>query len=373
MSKFLKCLLVLFVSLLCIGSYAQEKSKFRVVLDAGHGGKDDGTTHNGYVEKDIVLDVILKVGKLLAADPAIAVTYTRKTDVFIELRERAHIANRANADLFISIHCNGHKTGAASGTETFVMGLARNKTNLEVAKKENNVIMLEADYKVKYKGFDPNAPETLIGLTVMQEANMDQSIMLANQIDNNFKHKLNRNSRGVKQAPLWVLDATVMPGTLIELGFLSNKEEGRYVNSEAGKNELAKAIAQAVVDYKKIYFGGKAIEIEDFTTAPKTDAPATDKKKAMVEDTQPAVNAVVFKVKIATSNRDLQTTPSNFKKLKGISRVKAGNAYEYYYGNESSYDGCRDLLSEAKAKGYSSAFIVPFRDGKKITIEEALK
>ena len=180
----------LLFSLVFIGTsitFAQQATPFKVVLDAGHGGKDPGTMRGAIREKDIVLDVVLRLGKMLEQQPGIKVIYTRKTDVFIELRERAQIANKAKANLFISVHCNGVKSPVAKGTETFVMGMSRTDTNLDIAKKENGVIFLEDDYNQKYKGFDPNNPETLLGLKILQEEFLGQSIELASEIEKNFQ------------------------------------------------------------------------------------------------------------------------------------------------------------------------------------------
>jgi N-acetylmuramoyl-L-alanine amidase len=245
--KYLILLAFLFVTTL---NFSQNTTKFKVVLDAGHGGKDPGTMRGGIKEKDIVLDVVLKIGKILEQNKDISVVYTRKTDVFVELRERANIANKAKANLFISVHCNGVKSAAAQGTETFVMGMSRTDTNLDIAKKENGVIFLEENYNEKYKGFDPNNPETLLGLKILQEEFLDQSIELASMIEGNFSSKNKRFSRGVKQQPIWVLDATVMPGVLIELGFVSHVEEGKYISSEDGKNEMSTSISEAIITYK---------------------------------------------------------------------------------------------------------------------------
>jgi N-acetylmuramoyl-L-alanine amidase len=203
----------------CSTAFSQGNSKFRVVLDAGHGGKDYGAVYYGFIEKNIALNVTLKVGKLLEKDAGTQVLYTRKTDVFIELDERPEIANKADANLFVSIHCNGEAKKQAYGTETFVMGTTKNASNLEVAKKENAVISMEAD-KTKYAGFDPMRPETLIGIQLLQEAYVDQSIIVASKVQNGFTDDLKRKNRGVKQAPFWVLHKTAMPSILIELGFL---------------------------------------------------------------------------------------------------------------------------------------------------------
>ena len=254
----------LFFLLLILSSsfvLSQNATKFKVVLDAGHGGKDPGTIRGNIKEKDIALDVVLKLGKILEKNKDITVVYTRKTDVFVELRERANIANKAKANLFISVHCNSTTTAVPYGSMTLVMGMSRTGTNLEIAKTENAVIFQEADYKTKYKGFDPNNPETLIGLKIMQEESLLQSIELASLIQDGFKTKLNRKDKGVHQQPLWVLDATVMPGVLIELGFVSNPEEAKYLSSEEGKAELAQSIANSIIAYKNTFFSPSVADV----------------------------------------------------------------------------------------------------------------
>ncbi len=241
---------ILFFTLICNCSFSQNNQKFTVILDAGHGGKDFGAVYHGYVEKKVTLAIILKVGKILEKYQDIKIIYTRNTDEFIELTERAGIANRNNANLFISVHCNANRNIKAYGSETYVIGMSRSNMNFEVAKSENSVIFLEDNYKQTYKGFDPKNPETLIGLKLIQENNLTNSISLATKIQDNFVN-YDIKSRGVKQEPLWVLDASVMPGVLIETGFISNIEEGARLDSEVGQQESATAIAQAILEYKK--------------------------------------------------------------------------------------------------------------------------
>jgi N-acetylmuramoyl-L-alanine amidase len=252
-SKKTKIAFVFLIMMLMFDAYGQVNN-FKVTLDAGHGGKDDGAKYFGNKEKDLTLAVTLKVGKLLEQNPNINLIYTRKTDEFIELRERAKIANRANANLFVSIHCNANKSSAGNGSETYVMGMSRANMNLEVSKTENSVIFLEDNYQKTYKGFDPNKPETLIGLQIVQESNLTGSIDLANKIQNNFSNSIAIKSRGIKQEPLWVLDATTMPGVLIEIGFVSNKIDVSILESEDGQNDIAKAIANAILSYKNENF-----------------------------------------------------------------------------------------------------------------------
>ena len=365
--------ILLFFGLFLIGSssfYAQSKSKFKVVLDAGHGGKDPGAIYYGVKEKDIALDVTLRVGKILENNPEIKVSYTRKTDVFIELIDRPKIANKEDADLFISIHCNGAKSAQAYGTETFVMGLSRSAANLEVAKKENSVILLESNYQEKYKGFDPNKPESLIGMKLLQEEYLNQSIDLASKIETNFVSSNKRYSRGVKQAPLWVLDASYMPGVLIELGFLSNKAENNYLSSENGKNEMAQAIAKAIVNYKR-ELQGLAAETNFSTEEPqKYNAPVDDTNNS---NQVISSNGIIFKVQISASGTKLETLPKNFKGLSPISREQDGKLYKYFYAEETDFEQIKKRLEEAKKKGFSSAYVVAYKEGLKISVSEALK
>jgi N-acetylmuramoyl-L-alanine amidase len=252
-SKKIKIAFAFLTMLLMLNTYGQT-TNFKVTLDAGHGGKDTGAHYFGSKEKDLTLSVTLKVGKLLEQTPNVDLIYTRKTDEFIELRERAKIANRANSNLFVSIHCNANKSPIGNGSETYVMGMSRSNMNLEVSKAENSVIFLEDNYEKTYKGFDPNKPESLIGLQIVQESNLTSSIDLATKIQNNFSNSISIRSRGIKQEPLWVLDATTMPGVLIEIGFISNKIDLSVLESESGQDDIAKAIANAILSYKNENF-----------------------------------------------------------------------------------------------------------------------
>lgn len=224
-------------------------NKFIIVLDAGHGGHDPGNLGNGYLEKNIALNIVLRVGAILEKNSGVKVIYTRKDDTFVDLYVRGEIANKANADLFVSVHCDSH-TSDAHGAGTFVLGLHANKQNFEIAKKENSVIYLEDNYETRYADYDINSPESIIGLTIMQEEFLDQSINLAKDMQDNFSGRLKRNNRKVKQAGFIVLHQTFMPSILIETGFLTNKDEGAYLNSKKGQSEMGKAIADAIMKYK---------------------------------------------------------------------------------------------------------------------------
>ncbi|UCD60704.1 MAG: N-acetylmuramoyl-L-alanine amidase [Flavobacteriaceae bacterium] len=226
-----------------------QTDQFTVVLDAGHGGHDPGNLGNGYMEKNIALNIVLNVGRKLESHPDIKVIYTRKDDSFVDLYVRGEIANKANADLFVSVHCDSH-TSDANGAGTFVLGLHANKQNFEIAKKENSVIYLEDNYETRYAAYDINSPESVIGLTIMQEEFLDQSIMLGKMMQDNFSNNLRRNDRKVKQAGFIVLHQTFMPSVLIETGFLTNKSEGVYLNSKKGQDEMGTAIADAIINYK---------------------------------------------------------------------------------------------------------------------------
>jgi len=389
-TKKIKQSLAILACLVSFTAFSQSNKNFKVVLDAGHGAKDFGAVRTNFVEKNIALAVVQKVGKLLNKQPNVDVIYTRNSDVFIELVERANIANRANADLFVSVHCNSNPNPDAFGTETYVMGLTKVKSALEVAKKENEVITLEADYKLKYDGYDPASPESKIGITLIQEEHLEQGIAVASKIQDNFDKQLSRKSRGVKQAPFMVLHKTSMPSILIEMGFISNKNEGQYLNSEEGQNEIAKAIADAIMGYKKEYYGGTSVENridkdemrvekpKETVTPAKKDSAKSPETKAPVAKVEPKESktdskGVVFKVQISASGTKLETVPSNFNGLNSISVVSEGNLYKYMYGETSDYENAKQLVLEAKAKGFTSSYLIAFKNGKKVSIQEALK
>lgn len=347
---------------------------FKVTLDAGHGDHDFGAVYSGRIEKNIALAIVLKVGKILELNPNVNVIYTRKTDVFIDLVERANIANRANSNIFVSIHCNANKNTAADGTETYVMGLSKVASNLEAAKKENSVITLEKDYKRKYEGYDPNSPESMIGMTLMQEEYLDNSISLASKIEENFE-KLGKKLRqgGVKQAPFMVLHKAYMPRVLVETGFISNPTEGNILNSEEGQDEIAKAIAEAILSYKREYFGSGSPEAIEARPVRDTSTPAKNKVVESAAVKKNAPKGTFFKVQLIASIKKTPLEAKNFKGLNNVTMLYENNIYKYFYQETSDYETAKKYLQEAKSKGYGAAFLIANRDGEKISIQDAIK
>lgn len=338
---------------------------FTVVLDAGHGGHDPGNLGSGFKEKEIALDIVLRVGAILEKKPNIKVVYTRKDDSFVDLYVRGKIANDAQADLFVSVHCNSHNS-SAHGTETFVLGLNANKRNFEVAKKENSVIYMEEDYEVNYAAYDINSPESFIGLTMMQEEFLDQSVFLAKAIQDNFTDNLNRVNRGVKQAGFIVLHQTFMPSVLIETGFLTYRPEGAYLNSKKGKVDMAESIATAVEKYK-IHLAENVGNDFSFEANDHGQIDDFNASSTVVEE------GVTFRVQIAAGSRAIELKPYNFKGLDPISREKEGAIYRYYFGETASYDMVKEMQKRAKSKGYNSSFIVAFKNGEKVKVNSVLK
>lgn len=377
----IKVVLIVITCAISFGGFGQSK-KFKVTLDAGHGGHDYGATYHGHIEKNIALAVVLKVGKILEEQKNVEVNYTRKTDVFIGLVERANIANRVDANIFVSIHCNANKDIKGFGTETYVMGMTKNASSLSVAKSENEVVTMEKDYKQKYAGYDPNSPESMIGIFLMQEEYLENSIALAGKVEDAFA-ALGKKVRGggVKQAAFMVLHKAYMPRVLIEMGFISNIEEGAKLDSEEGQDEIAKAIASAIMSYKKEYYGNgngdednqKPSEILNQTVKETT----SKNVKVLTEELSPNKNTntsgTIFKIQISVSTKQLDLVPSNFNGLDNLTVSKGSTNYKYMYQETPSYDDAKRYLQDAKDRGFKTAFIIAFRDGKSISVQEALK
>jgi N-acetylmuramoyl-L-alanine amidase len=354
------CLLLVINTGLTYPGEAQSKpNQFIVVLDAGHGGKDPGAISNGYKEKEIALNVALELGSELEQHKDIRVIYTRKTDKFVELWKRADIANKADADLFISIHCNSVNNPTPYGTETWVLGENNADRNFEFAKKENEVIFLEDNYEENYSGFDPSSPESTIAIGIEQEVYIEQSIVLARSIEDSFINKAKRKSRGLKQHSLLVIRNTYMPSILVELGFISNKSEGAFLNSKAGQAKMSLALKEAILEFKKELDQNVG---QTFYVNPSEISSSND-----------SYEGVEFKVQLAASSRKLATKPYNFKGLDPVTRGYHGDLYRYYYGSTSDYNKAQDLQAEARNGGYPSAYIVAFRNGERVSLETVLK
>ncbi len=340
--------------------FAQQKP-FLVVLDAGHGGHDSGNRGNGYFEKKIALNIALKIGAQLEQKSGVKVIYTRDKDVFVDLIERANIANKVDADLFVSIHCDAFSSSQAFGAGTFVLGLHENERNFKVAQKENSVIFLEENYEQKYDGFDPNDPESVISLILMQETYLDQSIAAANTIQQSFVNNLKRKDRTVKQAGFIVLKYTYMPSVLVETGFLTNSSEGAFLNSSKGQNQMANAISSAILNYRDLLQAG--VQKETLTL----------ENKPVQKEVITSNSDLIFKVQIAASGNRLAAEGYNFKGLTPISREKSGKMYRYFYQTALTYEEAQQHLKMAQSKGYTNAFVVAYKSGKKIAISEALR
>jgi len=348
-----------------------------VVIDPGHGGKDPGAVVGNAREKDIVLDIGLKLGQLIKNNfPETKIIYTRDRDVFIPLYRRAEIANKKKADLFISIHANYEGSRSVQGTETFVLGQHRSQDNLEVAKKENSVILLEDDYNTKYEGFDPNSSESYIMFELVQDEYLEQSVMLASVIQNEFREQAKRIDRSVKQAGFLVLRETTMPSVLIETGFLSNSSERNYLLSEKGRANIASAIFTAFKDYKK------KIEEKSSFNLVTTETSVQDSKNQnskinsnVIEKTEKnnpfTQNSLFFSVQVAATSQSIEPNPSNFKGETNIFKINSENICRYYSGKFSTYKKAMEEKQRLQTK-FKDAFVVAFKNDRLISVKKAL-
>ncbi len=344
-NSFKKYFVTVFILLFAI---VGAQKKFTIVLDAGHGGTDEGANRKyddiGYIaEKNITLDIVLKVGSMLEKNKDFKVIYTRKTDVYPSLTERTNLANRSKADLFVSVHCNANTRTAPYGTETFVQGPDQNKTNLEIAKAENDVIYLDAQDRATFASYDPSTPESLIALKINQSKYLESSLIFGGMVEDNFANKDKRLSRGVKQQNLHVLRMNAMPSVLIETGFISNYEEALYLASEKGKQEISESIYNAIVGYKKV------MDKKAGRTAPKE--PEKPKEQPLKND---------FRILLMSTPMKYNYGDPAFKGLNYILPVKENGIYKYYY-SVSNYASIRDAnLKTARDAGFKNAYAVGF-------------
>jgi N-acetylmuramoyl-L-alanine amidase len=356
--------ITLILSLSLLNTQAQKR--FTVVIDPGHGGKDPGCVGIISKEKAINLAVALKFGSLIEQNHSdVQIIYTRKTDVFIPLDERANIANKYKADLFISIHVNAVKRGNASGTETYTLGLANSDENLDVAMRENSVILMEDDYLQKYEGFDPKSTESYIIFEFIQNKHMEQSISLASEVQKSFVRS-NRLNRGVRQAGLLVLRKTSMPSVLIELGFITNRTEERFMASVEGQATLAQTIYRAFDAYKKDY-DRKLGNIKDkqVITAPPDITASHTSSADNGETTTGQTSDIIYKVQILTSDKKLSVKDKRFKGYNDISFYMDKGIYKYTYGATSDYKTILNMHKKA-TKDFKGAFIIKTKDGKRV-------
>ncbi|MDG2332187.1 MAG: N-acetylmuramoyl-L-alanine amidase [Flavobacteriales bacterium] len=346
-----------------------------VVIDAGHGGKDPGAIGVTKVyEKDVALSVALKLGDLIKRNyPKTKVVYTRSTDVFIGLAERAKKANSISADLFISIHANAAVNKKAAGAEVWVLGLHKSEAALEIAKKENSSILMEDDHGSKYQDFDPKDPDAYIGLAMRQNAYLDQSLNLANAVQRRFVNDANRTDRGVKQAGFMVLYRTTMPSILIELGFLSHASEEKYLSSSIGQTKLSESIFKGFSEYKNMIDG---VNNSIKNTSPNEKIPESNKPSLEKPKTDSTVNQkdrVVFKVQISASSVSINTTPENFKGVKEVEQFEQKGIYKYTVGNFFTFEQAKTKQTSVRKLGFDSAFIIAFYNGQKIAVAEGVK
>ncbi|PLW98232.1 MAG: N-acetylmuramoyl-L-alanine amidase [Marinilabiliales bacterium] len=346
-----------------------------VVIDAGHGGKDPGAVSGGVLEKDIALSIALKTGAYIQENlPDVKVIYTRKDDNFVELHRRAGIANEAQADLFISIHCNANRSSKPYGTETYVMGLHKSQANLEVAKKENAAILLEEDYESEYEGYDPNLPENTIIFSLFQNAHLNQSLVMASMVEDQFRERVKRHDRGVKQAGFLVLYRTTMPGVLIETGFLTNPAERKFLNTEQGQAYIASAIYRAFKNYKEIQeeennrvsdafaeVVAENINIEDSETI----------QEVVEEILTPPAAEIYFSIQFLSSKHEKSLDAVEFRGISDLRMYQHMGLYKYTSGEFATFEQAQQHRNNVIAKGFKDAFVVAFRNGERIKTSEA--
>ena len=361
------------ICMLVMTAFAANK-RFTLVIDPGHGGHDAGALGAISKEKNINLAVALRFGKYVEQNlPEVRVIYTRKTDVFIPLNERANIANRANADLFISVHTNALPAGkVARGFETYTLGMHRAKDNLDVAMRENSVISMEKDYQQRYQGFDPRSSESYIIFEFIQGKNMERSVELARMIQRGVCDGANRPDKGVHQAGFLVLRETSMPGCLIELGFITTPDEERLLNDDGRVDDIARSIYEAFARYKNKYDRSVSVPYRaknsEEVNIPKIvpDQEPAPKKKAEVAD------APVFKLQIFVGSRNLRKGDAHFKGETDYDSFQEGNLVKYTLGASTNYNEIYRLRKE-KLEKFPEAFIIAFKNGQKYDVNQAIR
>lgn len=340
-----KIITLLFV----ITALLPQANAYTLVLDAGHGGKDPGAVGKNIYEKDLNLALALKIGeKIKQKYPNVKVVYTRDTDVFVPLQKRSEIANNNKADLFISIHANSSESKESEGLETFILGTDKMEKNLDVAMRENAVMMLESDYKTTYQGFNPNSIDSYIMFELMQNTFMDQSLQFATLVQQNCVEQLKRKDRGVRQAAFWVLLKTACPAILFEMGFVSNPEEEKFLRQPEGIDQMAQAITDAFETYAKH-------QINPQTTKPETK-PTTKPTTKQTTNTQ---KTTYYAIQIFASQKPLEANAPQFKGYK-CQYIRAGGYYKYYTAENTDKTKVEEKLQQVK-KSFPDCWIITFQ------------
>lgn len=353
-------------------TFSRTDAAFTIVLDAGHGGKDPGNLGTGRykeTEKHIALAVTLKLGDYIEKNLTdVKVVYTRKGDTYPTLWQRVNIANAAKADLFISIHCDAFTNSNAYGSSSFIMGLDFTEHNLRIAKKENSSIFLEENYEENYEGFDPNSIESVIALTLNQSVYMDKSIQIAQKIQEQFRTRVKRKDRGVRQAPYFVTSRTLMPSVLVELGFLTNNSEEDFLHSNNGQTYMASAIYRAIKEYKIQQQQNEVISIFDSINDEKVVEKDDRIQMEAVEIESNFNESAIYKVQIYTAVQEQNLTPIHGNI---VSFFQEGNLYKFTIGKETTIEAAKKLQNLAKNNGYQDAFVIAFYKGNKISLQQA--
>lgn len=349
-----------------------------IMIDAGHGGDDPGnlgTKRYKTTEKDVTLKVAMKLGKYIEERiPEVRVLYTRKSDTYPTLKERTQMANKHKVDLFISVHCDAFHKESAKGCGTYVMGTAKTEANLRMAQRENASILKEKNYKTDYAGFDPYSPESYIELSLRQNTFIEHSISFSDKVQDQFRDRVGRVDRGVKQAPFWVICYTTMPSVLIELGFLTNKREEDFLQSERGQDLMASAIFRAFRSYKEDREGIKIkpiiqeAEVRDVTSDLKEEIKTEQDNSKSKEK----IRGIVFKVQLMTTSESLETIPENFNGLTEVDEYISNGLFKYTFGAEKKYEKAQRLQKKVADLGFHGAFIIAFENGERISLEQAL-
>ncbi len=349
-----------------------------VMLDAGHGGTDPGNLGTGrykMTEKDVTLNVTRMVGKYIEDNIGdVEVHYTRKGDTYPELHERTKMANRLGVDLFVSIHCDAFTKETASGCGSYVMGTAKTAANLRMAQKENAAMLKEVDYEKNYAGFNPYSPESYIELSLRQNAFQDQSLSFSEKVQRQFRERVGRKDRGVKQAPYWVISFTTMPSVLIELGFLTNKSEEDFLLTSQGQEYMASAIYRAFKEYKAEIEGRQYVPpAEDVIIASPVINEEAVAKAGPKDEGSVKKDEIVYCIQLASASAPVDRSPENFKGLTGVSEYRSGGLYKYTYGKVDKYKKTTDLMDEVKRHGYTGCFVIALKNGKRMDLGEAMR